>query len=88
MIIPDGHLPHAASVKTVAAPFRTNEQIVGLLEHIAAQPHFPDELTLRRALNILDNLAEEMIGRHAPADLTIKVQIQIHTERLRTWMPS
>ena len=60
MIISDGRVPRTAMVKTVAAPFRSNEQIVGLLEHITAQPHFPDELTLRRALNILDDLAEEI----------------------------
>ena len=75
-------------MQTLPAPLRSNDPIGGLLAHIAGPPYFPDELTLRRALNILDDLAEEMIGRHAPADVTIKGQIQIHTERLRTWMPS
>jgi hypothetical protein len=77
------HNPHGTHVKTVAAPYRTIEEIGDLLEQIAAQSDFADELARRYALNILDDLAEEMIGRHRPADITVKVQIQIHSERLR-----
>ena len=82
MTHPD-HSPAGFTTKTVAAAYRSNEEIGELLAQVAAQPAPPDELTRSRVLDVLDDLAEAMIGRHRPADLALKARIQQHCDQLR-----
>ena len=76
-------MPEPAQLKTVAPPNRTNQEITAVLEKFAAQPDSPDAVTRRRMLDVLDDMAEEMIGRGRPEDVVIKEQIRAHCDRLR-----
>ena len=72
-----------AQLKTVAPPNRTNQEIAALLEKITAQPDSSDVVSRRHVLAVLDDMAEEMIGRGRPEDDVIKEKIRAHCDRLR-----
>ncbi len=75
------------AAKIVAAPFRTDQEIQDILIVISAQPEDGDTLARRRALDVLDDLAEEMIGRSHHGDAAIRREIQLHSDRLRKSLP-
>ena len=71
------------AAKIVAAPFRTDEEILAILTVVSAQPAGADALARRRTLDVLDDCAEEMIGRNHRGAADIRAQIRAHSDRLR-----
>lgn len=61
---------------TLISSYRSNEDIRSVLQEICARPMAIDGPERRRALAILDDLAEEMIGRSQQSDLDLKTHIQ------------
>ena len=71
------------AAKIVAAPFRTDQEIQDIVAVVGAQPADADAVTRRRALDVLDDCAEEMIGRNHRGAVDIRAQIREHSDRLR-----
>lgn len=72
-----------STARNVPAAYRTDQEIEDLLEQIAAAPYGADPVSRRHVLDILDDLAEEMIGRRAHGDPEIRAEIQARSEKLR-----
>ena len=72
-----------AQIRTVASSNRTDQQISDLIAKISAQPESANAVSRQHTLDILDDLAEEMIGRRRPEDVLIKDQIRAQCDRLR-----
>ncbi|MET3804061.1 hypothetical protein ABIB25_001047 [Nakamurella sp. UYEF19] len=72
-----GPVPHA----TVPAMYRSGDDVRQLLEEISTEP--PADATRRRqVIDILDDLAEELIGRGQEGDRALRVQIRRMREDL------
>ena len=68
---------------TVPAAYRSHDEIDSLLRQVSGRTGTaPGEADKRQASTILDDLAEEMIGRNTRSDTALKREIQAERERL------
>lgn len=72
-----------ARVKRIGDTRLSGDEIQVLVEQIAALPAPDDARTRGVLLDGLDELAEQMVGRHAAADETLKGRIGTVTAGLR-----
>lgn len=71
----------------VVSSYRDDEAIRAVLQEICSRPAGVDEPNRRRAVAVLDDLAEEMIGRSHPGDPDLKIHIQQERTRWASASP-
>lgn len=79
-------MSNPSQARIVVTLYRSDEQISELLDQLAVTELSADRVTRERTLTVLDDLAEEMIGRQRNTDTPIRKEIQIRCDRLRESM--
>jgi hypothetical protein len=69
--------------RALISRYRNDDEITAALAQIRSRPVAPDEASRIHTLSILDDLAEEMIGRRHLGVQALKTQL--HEQRLR-WL--